>query len=561
MFVVSSLLGGLNYIATILNMRTKGMSMTRMPLTIWAFLFTAVLGVLSFPVLLSGVVLLIFDRSFGTSFYLSEIFINGKALPHIGGSPILYQHLFWFLGHPEVYIIMLPAMGMASEILSTHSRKPIFGYRAMIISLIGITLLAFLVWAHHMFVTGMSPFLGGIFVLLTLLIAIPSAVKVFNWLTTIWRGNIRFTVPMCFALVFFVLCGVTILTSFNGLLMLFLGVEIMSIPLYILTGADKKNLKSNEASLKYLLMGSFSTGIMLMGIALIYGGSGSFGINPATPEITVGGIPKVSFLTVSGLILLFVSMCFKVSAAPFHFWTPDVYDGAPSVFTSFMATVVKAAGFFAFMRLFESQSDLMGATWKILLSFVIIATLLIGNITAVFQQSVKRMLAYSSIAQAGFMLFALYAGNDLAKEGILLYAAAYSLATIGVFAVLIKMKDYTLDGFNGLAKTQPVLALATTICLLSLSGIPLTAGFFAKYYMLAAVVKAGGALWIVIVAVLFAAVSVYYYFRVIQAMYFKDGAAETSEITGGFKIGLLLVAGLIVLIGLLPSVLLNYFYF
>src|ERR1700750_2491920 len=156
LFVVSSLLGGLNYISTVLNMRTKGMTMTRMPLTIWAFFFTAVLGVLSFPVLFSGLVLLIFDRNFGTSFYLSEIFIGGKALPHIGGSAILYQHLFWFLGHPEVYIIMLPGMGMASEILSNHSRKPIFGYFAMIISLIGITLLAFLVWAHHMFVTGMS---------------------------------------------------------------------------------------------------------------------------------------------------------------------------------------------------------------------------------------------------------------------------------------------------------------------------------------------------------------------------------------------------------------------
>lgn len=202
LFVVSSLLGGLNYISTILNMRTKGMTMTRMPLTIWALFFTAVLGVLSFPVLLSGFVLLIFDRNFGTSFYLSEIFIGGKALPHIGGSAILYQHLFWFLGHPEVYIIILPTMGMASEILSIHSRKPIFGYFAMIISLIGITVLAFLVWAHHMFVTGMSPFLGSIFVLLTLLIAVPSAVKVFNWLTTIWRGRIKFTVPMMFALGF-----------------------------------------------------------------------------------------------------------------------------------------------------------------------------------------------------------------------------------------------------------------------------------------------------------------------------------------------------------------------
>jgi cytochrome c oxidase subunit 1 len=202
LFVVSSLLGGLNYISTILNMRTKGMSMTRMPLTIWALFFTAIIGVLSFPVLLSGFVLLIFDRNFGTSFYLSEIFIGGKALPHIGGSPILYQHLFWFLGHPEVYIVMLPGMGIASEILSNNSRKPIFGYFAMVISLVGITVLSFLVWAHHMFVSGMSPFLGSIFVLMTLLIAVPSSVKVFNWLTTLWRGNIRFSVPMMFAIGF-----------------------------------------------------------------------------------------------------------------------------------------------------------------------------------------------------------------------------------------------------------------------------------------------------------------------------------------------------------------------
>ena len=226
LFVVSSLLGGLNYIVTVLNMRTKGMSMTRMPLTIWAFLFTAVLGVLSFPVLLSAAFLLLFDRHAGTSFYLSEIFIAGKALPKVGGSAILYQHLFWFLGHPEVYIIMLPAMGMASEILSTHSRKPIFGYFAMILSLIGITVLAFLVWAHHMFVTGMSPFLGGIFVLLTLLIAIPSAVKVFNWLTTIWKGNIRFTPAMMFAL------GFVSLFISGGLTGLFLGNSALDIHLH-----------------------------------------------------------------------------------------------------------------------------------------------------------------------------------------------------------------------------------------------------------------------------------------------------------------------------------------
>jgi cytochrome c oxidase subunit 1 len=226
LFVVSQLLAGLNYITTILNLRTKGMKMTRLPLTIWALFFTAVLGVLSFPVLLSGFVLLIFDRHFGTSFYLSEIFIGGKALSHIGGSAVLYQHLFWFLGHPEVYIVMLPGMGMASEILSTNSRKPIFGYLAMIISLTGITVLAFVVWAHHMFVTGMSPFLGGIFVLLTLLIAIPSAIKVFNWLTTIWKGNLRLNVPMLFAL------GFVSLFISGGLTGIFLGNSALDLHLH-----------------------------------------------------------------------------------------------------------------------------------------------------------------------------------------------------------------------------------------------------------------------------------------------------------------------------------------
>jgi cytochrome c oxidase subunit I len=227
LFVVSSLLGGLNYISTILNMRTKGMSMTRIPLTIWALFFTAVLGVLSFPVLLSGFILLLFDRHGGTSFYLSDIYLaSGEALPSEGGSAILYQHLFWFLGHPEVYIILLPAMGMVSEILSTNSRKPIFGYMAMVGSLFAIAILAFLVWAHHMFVTGLNPFLGSVFVLLTLLIAVPSAIKVFNWLTTLWRGNIRFTPAMLFAI------GFVSLFISGGLTGIWLGNSALDIHLH-----------------------------------------------------------------------------------------------------------------------------------------------------------------------------------------------------------------------------------------------------------------------------------------------------------------------------------------
>jgi cytochrome c oxidase subunit 1 len=199
-FVASSLLGSLNYIVTILNLRTKGMKMTRMPLTVWAFLITAVLGVLSFPVLLSAVLLLLMDRTFGTSFYLSDIITaNEGMLDATGGSPILYQHLFWFLGHPEVYIVLLPALGITSEVIATNSRKPIFGYRAMIGSILAIGFLSFIVWGHHMYVTGMNPFLGSVFVFTTLLIAIPSAVKVFNYLTTLWKGNIVYTPAMLFS--------------------------------------------------------------------------------------------------------------------------------------------------------------------------------------------------------------------------------------------------------------------------------------------------------------------------------------------------------------------------
>ncbi|MCH7514958.1 MAG: cbb3-type cytochrome c oxidase subunit I [Bacteroidetes bacterium] len=211
-FIVSTMLGGINYITTIINLRTRGMSFTRLPLTIWAFFLTATLALLSFPVLVAAVLLLIFDRSFGTSFYLSDIYIGGEALPNSGGSPILFQHLFWFLGHPEVYIVILPALGITSEIISTNSRKPIFGYMAMIGALIAITLLSFVVWAHHMFVTGMNPFLGSVFVLLTFIIAVPSAVKVFNYLTTLWRGNIIFTPAMLFSIglvSFFITGGVT----------------------------------------------------------------------------------------------------------------------------------------------------------------------------------------------------------------------------------------------------------------------------------------------------------------------------------------------------------------
>jgi NADH-quinone oxidoreductase subunit N len=359
-----------------------------------------------------------------------------------------------------------------------------------------------------------------------------------------------------FALIFFILTGVALSAAFKSLLILFIGIEIIAIPLYILTGSDKRNLKSNEASLKYFLMGAFSTGLMLMGIALYYGATGTF-----KTEMVPAVVPENNrVLLMAGLMLLLFSMSFKVSAAPFHFWTPDVYDGAPTVFTSFMATIVKAAGFIAFMRLFSEAFGNLHPQWKLLVAIITALTLFIGNITAVFQQSVKRMLAYSSIAQAGFMMLAIYSINADAREGLILYAAAYSLATIGIFSVLIKMKDYTFEGFNGFARHQPLIAATLVVFLLSLAGIPLTAGFLSKFYMLRAAIGEGS-LWLVIFAVLMAAVSVYYYFRLIQAMYFKQSEGQAVVISSRFTFTLMGIAAIIIILGLFPNLLTYWLYF
>jgi NADH-quinone oxidoreductase subunit N len=358
-----------------------------------------------------------------------------------------------------------------------------------------------------------------------------------------------------FALIFFTLCGLYLLSSYNTLLMLFLGIEILSIPQYILAGSDKRNLKSSEASLKYFLMGSFSTGIMLMGIAMLYGATGTFNIT----AFGFNDAASFSPMALAGVLFLIIALGFKVSAAPMHLWTPDVYDGAPTPFTAYMATIAKAAAFFAFLRLFHTSFGQISNRWMLVLSIITAATLLVGNITAVFQQSVKRMLAYSSIAQAGFMLFAVLSVNVIGMQSIIIYGVAYSIATIGLFAVLMKLKDYTYDGFNGLAKSNPTLAFVTAIFIFSLAGIPLTGGFMAKYYVLTALMTQGNALWLVIFALLMAAVSVYYYFRVIWAMYFKTGTPMLHQaVTTSDKWILSVTAGLVILLGVAPQVVLGW---
>ncbi|KAA5533400.1 NADH-quinone oxidoreductase subunit N [Taibaiella lutea] len=359
-----------------------------------------------------------------------------------------------------------------------------------------------------------------------------------------------------YSLIFFILCGANLLTGYSNLLILFLGIEILSIPQYILAGSDKKSLKSSEASLKYFLMGSFSTGILLMGICLLYGAMHTFDITKFN-FMEPGGM---NMMALAGILFLIVAFGFKVSAAPMHFWTPDVYDGAPTPFTAIMATIVKAGVFMAFFRLFSQSFGGINAHWSLVLSIVTALTLFIGNITAVFQQSVKRMLAYSSIAQAGFMLFAVLSVNATGMKGLIIYSVAYSVATIGMFAVLMKLKDYTYDGFNGLAKKEPFLAFAASIFLFSLAGIPLTGGFFAKYFVLTAVMEQNTNMaWLVIFALIMAAVSVYYYFKVLMAMYFKKGDPEMAmEVTSTDKVVLGIVVVIVLLIGIMPDVLIGW---
>ncbi len=357
-----------------------------------------------------------------------------------------------------------------------------------------------------------------------------------------------------FSLILFSLAGAVIMVSYSNMAMLFLGIEILSIPMYVLAGSKKDDVHSNEAGFKYLIMGAFATGFLLFGIALIYGATASFDIVEIAQTVSVGGVSSIFYV---GLLLMLVGMAFKVSAAPFHFWAPDVYQGAPTPVTAYMATIVKTAAFAAFLRLFYTSFQGSANTWTNVVMIMAGLTLLAGNITAVLQSSTKRMLAYSSVAHAGYMLLGLLALNSFSQSSILMYALAYSIGSITSFGVLIYVAKArggdVLDSFNGLTKTNPFLAFVMTVALLSLAGIPPTAGFFAKYYIFTAAFQAGYA-WLVLVAILASLIGVYYYFRIIIAMYFKQSNDETViEVSMNHKLLFVLTVLLTIALGLMPD--------
>jgi NADH-quinone oxidoreductase subunit N len=367
-----------------------------------------------------------------------------------------------------------------------------------------------------------------------------------------------------FALVLFALVGALMLTSFSNMTTLFLGIEILSIPMYVLAASRKRDLASNEAGFKYLIMGSFASGFLLFGIALIYGATGSFDLMAIRSFISHanGDLPAFFY---AGVLMILVAMLFKVSAAPFHFWAPDVYEGSPTVVTALMSTIVKTAAFAAFMHLFLVVFGGVSETWSMVLAIVIALSLVVSNITAATQQSVKRMLAYSSISHAAFMLMAILANNRgwASINAILYYSLAYSIGSIAAFTVLYNVSkaknSSNIEAFNGLGKRHPFLAVCMVIAMLSLAGIPITAGFFAKYFVFSVLIGTSFK-WLIMVAILTSAVGVYYYFKVIIAMYFKPEESHEEVIMETSHLLLLVLTSLFTIaLGVVPNYLIEIF--
>jgi len=359
------------------------------------------------------------------------------------------------------------------------------------------------------------------------------------------------------ALLLFALTGALMLTAYKNMTTLFLGIEIMSIPLYVLAASNKDDVNSNEAGYKYLILGSFATGFLLFGIALIYGATGTFDIMEIRSSITTAQGVMPSFFYV-GVMMMLVAMAFKVSAAPFHFWAPDVYQGSPTVITAFMSTIVKTAAFTAFIRLFLVGFGGIDERWNMVLAFIIALSLVIANITAASQNNLKRMLAYSSISHAAFMLMAILAVKPgMSIPSILYYSLAYSIGSITAFTIIYliaKKSDETIESFNGLSKRNPLMAFCMLIAMLSLAGIPVTAGFFAKYYIFTTIMTTSFK-WLTVLAVLTSAVGVYYYFKVIIAMYFKSAKDENAFTLDSsiIKIVLILTTIITLVIGFMPG--------
>ena len=380
-----------------------------------------------------------------------------------------------------------------------------------------------------------------------------SAFLIFSLAAHYYRGVLR-PLDDIYGVMIFALVGAVMMTSYGNLIMLFIGIETLSIALYVLAGSHKEAITSNEATLKYFLLGSFLSGFLLFGIALIYGASGTFDLDKISLFVAgcAGTYPPM-FL--AGLFLLIIGLAFKIAIVPFHFWAPDVYEGTPTLLTAFMATVVKTASIVAMFRFFTHTFHGIHGVWETTIWIMAALTILLGNLTGVYQPNLKRMLAYSSISHSGYMLLAVVAFGSMSNNALLLYTLSYSIATISAFGILILVReahgnDY-FSSLNGMAKSNPLEAFCLTVSMLSLAGIPPLAGFMAKYYLFTAALEKGF-IWLVMVAIAGSAISVAYYFKPIMAMYLKEPSGVKLTVETSYKVHLMFMTLLIILIGVLP---------
>ena len=380
-----------------------------------------------------------------------------------------------------------------------------------------------------------------------------SAFLIFSLAAQYYRGVQR-PLDDIYGVMIFALVGAVMMTSYGNLIMLFLGIETLSIALYVLAGSHKEAITSNEATLKYFLLGSFLSGFLLFGIALIYGSTGSFDLHQISLYVAAcSGIYPTMFL--AGLFLLIIGLAFKIAIVPFHFWAPDVYEGTPTLLTAFMATVVKTASIVAMFRFFTLTFNGIHGVWETTIWILAAVTILLGNLTGVYQPNLKRMLAYSSISHSGYMMLAVVAFSPMSNNALLFYTLSYSIATIMAFGILILVREAHGNDFftsmNGMAKTNPLEAFCLTVAMLSLAGIPPLAGFMAKYYLFTTALEKG-LVWLVIIAIAGSAISVAYYFRPIIAMYLREPNGIPLKVEIPYKIHLVFMTLLVILIGLVP---------
>jgi NADH-quinone oxidoreductase subunit N len=472
-------------------------------------------------------------------------------MPVINFTPIL----------PEMFLSVLAMVLLLINVFIPGDRKSYLGY----LSFIGIVAAGVLVgagWGAHIESFSGSVVLDNFATFFKMIFLLSAGLAVL--ITDQYMEREGCNHGELYPLILFTVVGMMFMASGTDLMTIFLGLEVMSVALYVLAGFNRKNQKSNEAGLKYFLLGCFSTGFLLYGMALIYGATGTTRIAKIAAAVGQMSLPSANIMLVAGMLLMLTGFAFKVAAAPFHMWTPDVYEGAPTPMTAFMSAGPKAAGFAAALRIFLVALPTLQVEWSQVLWILAVLTMTVGNITALRQDNIKRMLAYSSIAHAGYCLVGFAAGNGTGTAGILFYMLSYTFMNIGAFAIIILVgkkgeSNGTVQDFAGFGVKHPVLAVAMSIFLFSLAGMPPTAGFIGKFYLFSGAIQQGY-IWLAVIGVLNSAASVYYYLRVMVFMYMKDPTEEFDWMQVTVPMALCVaisVAGSLIP-GIVPSLLLQF---